>query len=179
MAPIRFLRLLLPALALAAALIAIPAKAEVLVTFWSHSRDQNYPHAFLVMQGRIDATGEVVDTNVGFTAHSISPMVLLGSVRGEMERLSAGYVARPASQPHFALRLNDAQYARLQAFIAQWANAPQPNYNLRRRNCVHFIMEAAVLLGLNVNRASSHFRAPSAFLDEVMQLNPQLTRARR
>lgn len=175
MALFRILQLAL----LCLSLIAVPAKADVLVTFWSHSRDQNYPHAFLVMQGRIDATGQVVDSNVGFTAHSISPMVLLGSVRGEMERLSAGYVARPASQPHFALRLTDAQYARLQAFIAQWGNAPQPNYNLRRRNCVHFIMEAAALLGLNVNRASSHFREPAAFLEEVMRLNPQLTRATR
>ncbi|MCU0729707.1 MAG: hypothetical protein MUF41_06375, partial [Sphingopyxis sp.] len=47
-------------------------RAEVTVTFWSHDRDQNYPHAFLVMRGTIDATGEVVDTNIGFTARSIS-----------------------------------------------------------------------------------------------------------
>ena len=154
-------------------------RAEVVVTFWSHARDRNYPHAFLVMRGRVDATGQVVDTNIGFTARSISPMVLLGSVRGQMEVLSPGYVARATSRPHFALRLNDAQYARLQAFIARWRAAPQPNYNLNSRNCVHFIMEAAAELGLVVNRASANFREPGLFLDEVMQLNPRLAPATR
>jgi hypothetical protein len=154
-------------------------RAEVTVTFWSHDRDQNYPHAFLVMRGTIDATGEVVDTNIGFTARSISPMVLLGSVHGQMETLSAGYIARPTSRPHFALRLNDAQYARLQAFITRWRSARQPSYNLNRRNCVHFIMEAAAELGLTVNRNSAHFREPRQFLEEVMRLNPRLTPATR
>lgn len=155
------------------------AQAEVLVTFWSHDRDQNYPHAFLTMRGTIDATGEVVDTNIGFTARTVSPMVLLGSVAGQMEVLSAGYIARATSRPHFAMRLNDDQYARLTAFIATWRSAPQPNYNLSRRNCVHFIMEAAVLLGLSVNRSSSHFRRPGDFLNEVMRLNPHLAPVRR
>jgi len=123
------LALLLSMLALAA-----PAEAEVLVTFWSHDRDQNYPHAFITMQGRVDATGEVVDTNMGFTANSISPMLLIGSVGGHLERLSAGYLARPTTRPHFALRLNDAQFARLRAAIAQWQSYRQPSYNLNRRN---------------------------------------------
>lgn len=174
------MRFLLSFLALIAlSCTAAPAAAEVVVTFWSHSRDQNYPHAFLTMRGRIDATGEAVDTNIGFTARNASPMVLLGSVAGEMEVLSAGYVARATSRPHFALRLNDAQYARLTSFIATWGAQRQPNYNLNRRNCVHFIMEAAALLGLSVNRQSAHFRQPTDFLNEVMRLNPHLTPASR
>lgn len=162
-----------------AVLATVPARAEVVVTFWSHERDQNYPHAFLTMRGRIDATGEAVDTNIGFTATSASPLVLLGSVRGQMEILSPGYVARTTSRPHFALRLDDARYARLNAFIASWRTARQPNYNLNRRNCVHFIMDAAAALGLNVNRNSVFFRRPSDFLGEVMRLNPTLTPATR
>lgn len=172
------LRFLLLALALIAATVASPARAEVIATFWSHERDQNYPHAFIVLRGRLES-GEVVDTNIGFTARRVSPGILLGSVEGMMETVSAGYMARPTSRPHFALRLDDAGYARLMAFVARWRAHEQPSYNLRRRNCVHFVMEAAALFGLAVNRDSRHFRDPRAFLDEVMRLNPRLTQATR
>lgn len=155
------------------------ASAEVVVSFWSHARDQNYPHAFITMRGRVDATGEGVDSNIGFTAHNISPMVLLGSVRGEMQRLSPSYLARPTNRLHFQLTLDDAQYARLTALIERWRTQPQPAYNLNRRNCVHFVMEAAALLGLSVNRQSGFFRKPADFLMEVERLNPRLLASRR
>lgn len=165
--------------AILAFLVTAPASAEVVVTFWSHDRDQNYQHAFLTMRGRIDASGEAVDTNIGFTAQMASPLVLLGSVAGRMEVLSPGYVARATSRPHFALRLNDAQYARLTAFIASWRGQSGGRYNLGRRNCVHFIMEAAATFGLEVNRRSAFFRAPGDFLNEVMRLNPTLVQVTR
>lgn len=173
------LRAILLALTLLLSAWSAPASAEVVVTFWSHDRDQNYQHAFLVMRGRVDATGEAVDTNIGFTARRLSPGLLWGSVQGEMERLSDGYVARATSRPHFSVRLDDAGYARLQAFIARWAAERQPNYNLDRRNCIHFIMDAAATLGLSVNRRTSHLRDPKSFLEEVMRLNPGLEVARR
>ncbi len=154
--------------------IAAPLHAEVLVRFWSHEQDQNYPHAFLTMQGRIDATGRQINDSIGFSARRISPRIFFGSVDGELERLSRGYLARPTNHLHFALRLNDAQYARLEAFIAGWRRAGQPSYNLSTRNCVHFVMEAAAVLGLNVNRDSRYLRQPDAFLDEVVALNPIL-----
>ncbi|MFM6853533.1 MAG: hypothetical protein ACKOUM_05570 [Sphingopyxis sp.] len=168
------MRAIFTLLALMLAAMPVASRAEVVVTFWSHMRDQNYPHAFLTMQGRVDGTGEMVDTNIGFTAVSASPMVLIGPVAGRMETVSAGYMARPATRPHFALRLDDAQFARLRAMIAQWTAHAQPSYSLSRRNCVHFVMEAAALLGLTVNRGSDNFRKPRDFLNEIMVLNPQL-----
>ena len=173
------LRAILLSLTLLLSAWGAPASAEVVVTFWSHDRDQNYQHAFLVMRGRIDATGEAVDTNIGFTARRLTPGLLWGSVQGQMERLSDGYVARATSRPHFSVRLDDAGYARLQAFIARWAADRQPNYNLNRRNCIHFIMDAAATLGLSVNRRTGHLRDPKSFLEEVMRLNPGLEIARR
>ena len=160
-------------------LVAVPARADVTVTFWSHTRDQNYPHAFILMRGRVDATGEVVDSNIGFTARRLSPGLLFGSVDGQMETLSAGYVARATSAPHFSVRLDDAGYARLTAAIARWRAAPQPGYNLNRRNCVHFVMEMAAVLGLSVNRQTAHVRSPRDFMLELMRLNPTVTPARR
>lgn len=164
-----FILLILPA----------PVAAEVVATFWSHERDQNYEHAFIVLEGTVESTGQRIDTNIGFTARRVSPMVLLRSVEGQMETVSAGYIARPTSRPHFAVVLDDAGYARLMAFIARWRAQPQPSYNLNRRNCVHFVMEAAALLGLAVNRQSRHFRNPRAFLEEVVTLNPRVRRVTR
>ncbi len=170
---------LLPFFALLLLILPGPALAEVVVTFWSHERDQNYPHAFMVLRGTVDATGEAVNTNIGFTAVSASPMVLLRSVSGRMETVSAAYILRPASRPHFTLTLDDAGYARLMAFVARWRAVPQPSYNLNRRNCVHFVMEAAALLGLAVDRRSAHIRQPREFLDEVLRLNPAARPASR
>jgi hypothetical protein len=166
-------------LALFAALLPAPAAAEVIATFWSHERDQNYEHAFIVLRGTIDASGERVDTNIGFTARSASPMVLLGSVAGQMETVSAGYIARPASRPHFRMALDDAAYARLMAFVARWRAARQPSYNVNRRNCIHFVIEAAAVLGLNINRQTAHYRQPRQALEEVVRLNPGVARATR
>ncbi len=170
---------LLALLSLLLLAVSAPARAEVTVTFWSHDRDRNYEHAFIVMRGSIDATGERVDTSVGFTARRITPGILLGSVQGMMEAVTPEYMARPTSRPHFAVRLDDAGYARLQQRIAAWAAHRQPSYHLNRRNCVHFIMDMAAGLGLAVNRRSAHFREPRAFLGEVMRLNPALAAVAR
>ncbi len=178
----RYDRLMLFRLLLLTFLVAsmpAPAAAEIVATFWSHERDQNYEHGFVTLQGTIEATGERVNTNVGFTARRVSPMVLFRSVEGQMETVSAGYILRPTSRPHFSITLDDAGYARLMAFVARWRAHAQPSYNLNTRNCVHFVMEAAVVLGLSVNRQSPHFRNPRAFLDDVVRLNPAVRRAVR
>ena len=33
----------------------------------------NFPHAFVGLKGTVDATGEQIDTSLGFTAHSVTP----------------------------------------------------------------------------------------------------------
>lgn len=154
------------------ALTAPPAKAEVIATFYSHDFDDYFPHAFVKLQGNVDATGEQVDTNYGFTAVSVSPAILLGSVKGMIETKDAKYVSK--SNPHFSVRLSDAEYARFMEFVEKWRNLPGKSYSLNKRNCVHFAMEAAALLGASVNRQSKFFKKPKTFLLEVMKLNPHL-----
>jgi hypothetical protein len=148
------------------------ASAEVLATFYSHDFGDHFPHGFVKLKGTVDSTGEIVDTNYGFTAVNVSPAILMGSVKGMIETKDAKYIAD--SNPHFTLRLSDAEYAKFIAFVEEWRNVPQKNYNLNRRNCVHFVMEAAALLGLNVNRQSKLFKKPKSFILEVMKLNPEL-----
>lgn len=153
-------------------LLSAPSQAEVVATFYSHDFGDHFPHAFVKLKGTVDSTGENVDTNYGFTAVSVSPAILMGSVRGMIETKDAKYIA--ASNPHFSVMLSDAEYARFMKFVDAWRNLPGKSYNLGKRNCVHFAMEAAALLGLSVNRQSKFFKKPKTFLLEVMGLNKHL-----
>lgn len=154
------------------ALTAPPAQAEVVATFYSHDFGNHFPHAFVSLKGKVDSTGEMVDTNYGFTAASLSPAILMGPVKGVIESQNAKYVA--SSNAHFSIRLSDSDYQRMMALVDKWRMMPGKNYNLSKRNCVHFAMEAAALLGVTVNRSSKFFKKPRTFLLEVMRLNPGL-----
>jgi hypothetical protein len=153
-------------------LYPVSANAEVLATFYSHDFGDHFPHAFVKLKGTVDATGEAVDTNYGFTAVNTTPAILWGPVRGKIETKDAKYIA--SSNPHFTLKLSDAEYAKFMALVEQWRNIPGKSYVLNSRNCVHFVMEAAALLGLNVNRKSKFFKKPKTFTLELMKLNPGL-----
>lgn len=145
------------------------AQAEVVATFYSHDFGDHFPHAFVKLKGTVDSTGKAVDTNYGFTAVSVSPAILMGSVKGMIETKDAKYIA--SSNPHFSVRLSDAEYAKFMAFVDKWRNLPGKSYSLGKRNCVHFAMEAAALLGLSVNRQSKFFKKPKSFILETMKLN--------
>ncbi len=168
-------RLLLAALLLAFG--AAPAFAQVKLTFWGHERDENYPHAFITMEGR--SGGRQVSEATGFTARRITPRVLFGPVDGMLERPSRGYMRRATTYPAFSIMLDDAGYARVRAHIQRWRALAQPSYDLNRRNCVHFVLEAAAAVGLRVNRDTPHTQSPRQFLDELRRLNPQVTPERR
>ncbi len=165
----RYLTLLFAAMC---CLLPASANAEVTATFYSHDFGDHFPHALVKLRGTVDSTGEVVDTNYGFTAVNTTPAILWGPVNGMIESKDAKYIAD--SNAHFTLRLTDAQYAQLMALVEQWRTFPQKSYRLNDRNCVHFAMETAALLGLQVNRKSKFFKKPKSFLLEVMALNPGL-----
>jgi hypothetical protein len=165
------------ALFVALCVLALPTSghAEVLATFYSHDMKDNYfPHAFIRLKGTIEATGEMVDTNYGFTAQKVSPALLMGSVLGMMETKDAKYISK--SDAHFTLKLADADYQKLMAHVEKWRSMPGKSYNLGKQNCVHFVMEAAAMFGLAVNRKSKYFKKPKSFLMEVLKLNPGLSR---
>ena len=168
----RGLRLILLSLLLLCAGLTTPARAEVVVSFYSHDFGDRFPHAFIVLKGKIDATGEVVDANYGFTASSVSPAILLGSVKGEVQTSKPDYIA--TSDRQFDVTVDDATYARLMAKVAEWRDREQPSYSLNKRNCVHFVMELAEVVGLTVNRKSKLFKKPKSFLIEVKGLNSQV-----
>lgn len=148
------------------------AYAAVTITFYSHDFGSHFPHAFIVLKGNVDSTGEAVDTNYGFTAVNLSPSILFGSVKGKIETSKAKYVA--SSDPHFSITLSDAQYGQVVAKMEEWRDRPQKSYSLNKRNCVHFVAEVAQLLGLKTNAKSKYFKKPKTFLREVKTLNPEV-----
>lgn len=169
----RGLRSIILSLLMLCAGLAAPARAEVVVSFYSHDFGDRFPHAFIVMKGRLDATGEAVDANYGFTAVSVSPAILFGSVKGKVESSKPDYIDK--SDRQFDVTVDDATYGRVLAKVAEWRDREQPSYSLNKRNCVHFVMELAEVVGLQVNRKSKLFKKPKSFLIEVRGLNPGLT----
>ncbi|HYD12478.1 MAG TPA: hypothetical protein VEC11_06495 [Allosphingosinicella sp.] len=162
-------------LALFAALflgLAGPAFASVEIGFYSRELGTNFPHAFVVLKGTVDATGERVDTSLGFTAHSVTPAILFGNVRGEVVIEGEEQIRRSVRQ--FAVVLTDAQYRAAMAVVEEWRNTPQPSYNLRRHSCVHFVSAIAQAIGLRVENPQRLMNRPRSFLQLVRSLNPQL-----
>ncbi len=150
-----------------------PAAAAVEIAFYSRELGgNNFPHAFVVLHGTLDATGETVDTSYGFTAHSITPGILWGSVRGEVLVEGERQIARSVRQ--FALTLSDERYRAVMAVVDRWRNMSQPSYNLNRRNCVHFVAELAAAAGLRVEQVPRLMKKPRSFLLHLRGLNPGL-----
>lgn len=147
--------------------LAQPVSAAVTITFWSHDQDQSFPHAFFALEGTPDAGGDPVDANYGFTAKAVTPAILLGTVGGKVEESKPGYMRR--SDARFSVVLSDAQYAAIQALIAEWT--AQSGYNLNKRNCVHFVAEAARRSGLTVPHLPKLMKKPKSFLLAVGEAN--------
>lgn len=150
-----------------------PAAAAVEIAFYSRELGgNNFPHAFVALRGTLDATGERVDTSLGFTAHSITPALLWGSVQGEVEIEGPHQIA--ASTRQFALALSDERYRQVMAVVEAWRHRAQPSYNLNHANCVHFVAALAVAAGLRVELIPRLMKRPRSFLIHVRELNPTL-----
>ena len=162
----RALKVLLAAVLL---LVAFPAAAEVRVTFYSHAwnagGDGMYPHAFIRVTGQPAWAQAPVDETYGFTTKQQALVFL--KARGHVESADAGYVAR--STPHFWVEISDDEYRALRERIDVWTRPPGSDYNLNRRNCIHFVADLASQLGLAVG-ATNHLK-PEVFLTETAKLN--------
>lgn len=157
------------ALLLLALATIVPAQAAVTITFWSQEFGQNFPHAFFTFSGAPDAGGPAVNESYGFTAKAITPALLMGSVGGRIDRPKPSYIAR--SNAHFSVVLSDAQYAAVRSLIVEWSETGDSHYNLNRRNCVHFVAEAARRSGLQVVEDKKLMKKPRSFVQSVEQAN--------
>ena len=58
---------------------ASPALADVQLSFHSFNGSVlfgRYPHAFIVLEGELESSGEVINENYGFTAKTVSTRIL-------------------------------------------------------------------------------------------------------
>lgn len=174
MPPIRSLlrRLLLCLTALAWLAAPTAASAEVEIAFYSKELSDTFPHAFVVMKGRLDETGEEIDEALGFTAKAITPAILLGSVAGEVIPEKQSYIKHGDRQ--FVVIATDAEYRAVRKVIERWRTRKQPSYNMNKRNCVHFVAEVAEALGLKVDYTLGLMKKPRSFLLSVKSMNQAL-----
>jgi len=146
------------------------AWAAVTITFWSHELGNSFPHAFVTLRGTPDAGGAPVDGNWGFTAQSITPAILMGSVAGKIDSLAPGYIR--SSDAQFSVVLTDAQYGDVLRLFEEWGERGDSHYNLNRRNCVTFVQEAARRSGLQTVDFPKLMKKPRSFLQAVSDANP-------
>lgn len=157
-------------LILAALLLLLPlsaAHAEIVARFYSRDFGSVFPHAFFEVEG----TG-VPKRNYGFTAKTVSPLILMSSVTGKIVEMNANYVSK--SRLHFTVTLSDDQYTRLMGVVRDWSAREQPSYDLYKANCVTFIRDVVESLGLKTNPETHFMGKPKSFLNEVQGLNPAL-----
>lgn len=147
-----------------------PARASITMTFWSQELGNEFPHAFFALRGVPDAGGAPVDVNYGFTARSLTPAILFGTVRGRLDTATPGYMRR--SDVQFSVILTDAQYAAVLALVREWGETGDTRYNLNRRNCVHFVQEAARRAGLSGTDRPALMKKPRSYLRAVAAANP-------
>ena len=154
---------------LALFLLPTPAAAQVVLSFYSHELGSSFPHAFVVLKGKTEE-GRDVDTNFGFTAKTLTPAILMGSVRGVVETSKPSYVA--SSDRQFSVQLDDRQFKDVLAVVERWRTRPGKSYNLNKSNCIHFVGEVAQAVGLKVVFEKALIKRPRSFLLSLVTLNP-------
>ncbi len=81
---------------------------------------------------------------------------------------SAGYIK--GSDPHFTVALSDSEYDAVMATVERWRAAKQPNYDLDKHNCVHFVAELAAAIGMTPD-TKRLMKKPRSFLETLTAQN--------
>ena len=148
---------------------AAPAQAGVIMAFWSQDTGAYFPHAFFTLRGNLDRGGPPVDTSYGFTVKAVTPAILLTTVAGRIDETERSYIKN--SNVFFELEITDAQYDSVMSLVEEWGENGNNRYNLNRRNCVHFIAEAARRAGLDVTEPKELMKKPRSFTEHVAAAN--------
>lgn len=165
----------LAVLLLASLALACPAAAKVQVEFHSFNGSLfggRYPHTFVVFEGVLDDTGEVIEENYGFSSKRVTPAILAGPVEQIVMSEEPDYIE--TTNLHFTITVSDETYRKMKDVVVSWRDAPGKFYDLKKRNCIHFVGRIAELGGLKVDFPKKLLRKPKAWLNHITQLNPQL-----
>ncbi len=150
------------------------AAAAVDITFHSFNGSilgGRYPHTFVSMEGTLE-DGTEVRENFGFSAKKANLAVLRGPVEHVILVEKDKWLTK--TNRHFTLAMTDAQYRKVRALVESWRNAPGRYYDLKTRNCIHFVGEIGKIMGLEVGYPEKLLRQPKSWLNYITGLNPSL-----
>lgn len=152
-----------------------PALADVQLSFHSFNGSVlfgRYPHAFIVLEGELEETGQAINENYGFTAKTVSTRILNGPVEHDIMIEEPKYISK--TNRHFTVTISDDQYREVIALMRAWRDAPGEYYDLDTRNCIHFVGEIAKIAGIRIEYPDNMLRRPKKWLNYITSLNPQL-----
>lgn len=147
------------------------AAAEVKVTFYSHGWGVGpggvtyFPHAFIRVEGTPQG-GEPVDRTFGFTATDLT--TAMTDRPGIVKPADPRYI--DDSTPHFWVLISDEQWRVMLEKITWWMTPEGAVYNLKTRNCIHFVGEMARLAGLEPGNMKTW--KPAVFMNDTVRRNP-------
>lgn len=165
------------ALPLALLLLFAPqhASAKVTLSFYSFSGSLifpgGYPHAYVRLDGTLEESGKKVLELYGFTAESTTSAVLSGDTSGLIHEAKPRFLKRKKNNRHFSVSISDDQYHRIANEVKSWRSSV---YNLKSRNCLHFVAAVAKIVGIKAIIPDKLTRRPKAWLNLVGRRNPQL-----
>ena len=165
-------------LAIAFALLCTTgSQAAVTISFYAHHLGNRgfwveFPHAYVTLVGTPNAGGPPVKANFGFTPPVVGPDVLFGWVDGVVIGADDAYVAKDT--PYLTFPLTDRQYAAVLDVANRYRNYPQPSYEVDKRNCVLFVKDVALALGLSVGDDPKFVREPELFMADLQERNAAL-----
>lgn len=146
------------------------AAAEMKVTFYSHGWGVGpggvtyFPHAFILVEGTPEG-GEPVKRTFGFTATDLT--TAMTNRPGIVKDADPRYI--DDSTAHFSVVASDEQYRVLIEKITWWMTPEGSVYNLKSRNCIHFVGEMARLLGLEPGNMKTW--KPAVFMNDTIKRN--------
>ena len=164
-------RLLPLILALLVGLLPAAARADIEVGFWTRELGLELPHAFFTIRGTVE--GRPVEESYGFTAKTITPALLWGPVPGRIDLTTKGYMA--ASNKLWMVTVPDAAYPRLKALVARYSVKPGSTYRMNERNCVHFVAEAAGVIGMRLPDGKGMMKRPTSYMMAIAAANKDFT----
>lgn len=162
---------------LLAVLAPTPALASVTIAFHSFNGSYfggRYPHAFIVLEGALDANGQRVHENYGYSTSASALSALARNVPGVIQVEKEKYIT--STNSHFMIVISDAVYHAVIAEVNAWRDGPgQKRYSLDTRNCIHFIARIAQIVGLKSTDVPQKLvRRPKVYLNLLTRINPQL-----
>jgi hypothetical protein len=96
-------------------------------------------------------------------------------VEGAVLSMPDDYIA--TTKPHLSLPISDEEYRAVLAIVERWRKYPQPSYNLDTHNCVTFVKEIAIALGLPASNDVKFVRSPKEFLEDLQLRASKTNRA--